>query len=177
MVITELDKFPKLQKRILLEGLREFWEAPLRRAEGRHVYQADWFRLYKIFLDYFGVEPETLRRAYRGDRQARNELASPRAAASRALRQLIGRALVQRARDKEARERRKYWQLTLQGVAVARALFPQEKGDPELIPKLKEIYETRSGREKRLPPWEEFYALCTYDHNAGQKKSGSEHKQ
>jgi DNA-binding MarR family transcriptional regulator len=161
MVITELDRFSKLQKRILLEGLRAFWQAPLRRAEGYRVYEGGWFGLRNIFLDHFGVEPGALRRASRGERQARKELANPRASSSRALRQLIALALVQRATDKDGQERRRYWQLTPQGAELARALFPEEKGDPFLVPKLKEIYERRSKSGERLPPWEEFYALCT----------------
>jgi DNA-binding MarR family transcriptional regulator len=108
-----------------------------------------------------GLEPKVFLRASKGERQARGELASPRAATSRALRHLIGFGLVVRAKDKDGQERRRYWQLTPQGVEVARALFPEEKLDPDLVPKLKEIFDERLRRgERRLPPWEEFYALC-----------------
>jgi len=54
MVITELEKFTKLQKRILLEGLRAYWQTPFRRASGYRVYEGGWFGLRNIFEDHFG---------------------------------------------------------------------------------------------------------------------------
>jgi hypothetical protein len=154
MVITELDRFSKLQKRILLEGLRAFLRAPIRRARG-HEYP-DCFWIDDILEDHFKLSRELLRcryprrvRALADNRAARNKLASPRAALSRALRHLISRALVARAKD---RQWRRWWRLTSQGVELARALFPEEKPDPDLVPKLKEIYEKRSGSGARLPP-------------------------
>src|SRR5262249_40310292 len=127
-------------------------------------YAGGWFGLRNILEDHFaGLGAKVFLRASRGEREARGELASPRAAASRALRHLILLGLVARAFGKDGRERRRYWQLTPEGVEIARTLFPLEKGDPDLKPKLKEIYDSRVGSGERLPPWERFYALCTED--------------
>ena len=130
--------------------------APIRRAWG-HEYP-DCFGLGDILEDHFKLSRELLRRQYprrvgarAGNRKARAELATPRAALSRALRHLISRGLIARAKD---RQWRRWWRLTGSGVEVARALFPREKGgEPDLIAKLKEVYEKRLGSGERLPDW------------------------
>ena len=167
MVLTELDKFSKLHKRILLEGLRAFWETPFRRAWDR-AYPG-CFGLSNILAEHFGLSRKLLERQYKrrpwaraDNQQARARLASPRAALSRTLRHLIACGLVKRA------ENRRWWRLTPQGIETARALFPEEKERPLLRKRLKEIYETRSGAAlgsrwafRGELSWPEFYVACT----------------
>src|SRR5690242_4190960 len=119
-----VSKLSKLQKRILAEGLKAVWDAPVRRAWGRE--DEDSFGIAQILKDFFELDKKLIHRRYRrnqwalaDNRQARRQLASPRAAVSRAIARLVWRSLL----EKTGRGR---WRLSLRGVAVAQGFCSKE---------------------------------------------------
>jgi DNA-binding MarR family transcriptional regulator len=122
-------RFSRLQRRILEEGLAAHWRAQLKRASGLAV--PEFFTTHNILLTYYGVAKEDLNRLYarcveaqEDNREARERLAAPRAALSRALRQFVERGLVQRLG--EARGPRDHrWHLSAAGIKTARWLCPE----------------------------------------------------
>jgi hypothetical protein len=62
-------KLSKLQKRILLEGVKAQWDAPLHRAWDRT--DAGCFGIDGILENYFRLEPELVNRRYQRQRWAR----------------------------------------------------------------------------------------------------------
>ena len=118
-------KLSSLQRRILAEGLKAHWDAPLHRAWDRP--DAGSFGIDGILEDYFRLEPELICRRYprypwarAENRKARAQLSAPRAATSRAIARLVTRGLMEKSG-------RAQWRLTSHGVQIARELFPNEQ--------------------------------------------------
>ncbi len=153
MVITPLDRKPDrccywklstFQKRILEEGLRAYWRAPIHRA----------------WREFYGIENVSRfdRRARR--MELRHKLAAPRAAASRALSSLLLRGFLERA-DRHC------WRLSAQGLKAAHQFCPTLKKPTraQMIREIKEGFLMRKGRLERagqpMPiSWRDFCAGC-----------------
>src|SRR5258708_16524451 len=93
MVITRLDRMPDrccywklstFQKRILEEGLRAFWRAPIHRAWAGTLEPGS-FAVGRMLREFYGIENVSRfdRRTRR--KELRHKLAAPHAAASPAL--------------------------------------------------------------------------------------------
>src|SRR5260221_3854057 len=166
MVITPLDRMPDrccywklstFQKRILEEGLRAYWRAPIHRAWAGTMEPGS-FAIGRMLREFYGIENVS-----RFDRRTRrkelcHKLAAPRAAASRALSSLLRRGFL-------ARTGRHCWRLSAEGLQAAHQLFPTLKKPTRaaMIRELKEGFLLRKGRLERagqqMPlSWQEFRA-------------------
>jgi hypothetical protein len=148
---SKVTKLSKLQRAILLEGLRASWLAPLGRARGNP--RLDSFDIGKILEGYFGVDKRDVLKIYtdnRRDGRLKAKLASPRASISRACSRLCQRGLLEPSRrpvHSAERDRSPYsrWRLTLLGLDVARTLYPllEGPGPQELSQKIAKIFYDR----------------------------------
>ena len=166
--MQSVSKLSKLQKRILAEGLKAFWNAPVRRAKGRR--DEDSFGIAEILRDFFKVDNDVINRRYRrqqsalpANQQARRRLASPRAALSRAMSRLTKRGFLERIKPTGRGTRR----LTAKGIEAATLLCPTllKPTRTEMLPKIKRAYLERKGRLERagqeMPiTWKDFCAGC-----------------
>src|SRR5258708_33780905 len=154
-------KLSKLQKRILEEGLKSHWRAPIHRAWGSET--PGRFVISKILEEFFGANKEDIKRSYswprRGDQRER--LAKPRASISRAMSRLIKRGLLERIKPTG----RGSCRLTTEGVEAAALLCSSllKPTRPEMLPKIKKAYLDRKARLERagqpMPiSWKDF---CT----------------
>src|SRR5258707_2034501 len=161
--MLNLSKLSKLQKRILEEGLKSHWRAPIHRAWGSET--PGRFVISKILEEFFGANKEDIKRSYswprRGDQRER--LAKPRAAMSRAMSRLTKRDFLERIKPTG----RGSWRLTTEGVEAA-ALFCSSLLKPtrtEMLPKIKKAYLDRKARLERagqpMPiSWKDFCTEC-----------------
>jgi len=139
-------KLSKLQKRILEQGLRAWWRAPIGRAWG--FERPGSFIIDKILLEFYCADKADIDRAYiwrkRGDQRVR--LACPRAALSRAMSRLTKRGLLERSHPTGLGS----WRLTALGVEVAAALHPELQGpsQTELYQKITEAFHKRKARSE-----------------------------
>jgi DNA-binding MarR family transcriptional regulator len=158
-----ISKLSKLQKRILEEGLKAHWRAPIQRAWGHGT--PGRFGIREILEEFFGANEEDIKRSYswprRGDQRER--LAKPRAAISRAMSRLIKRGLLERIKPTG----RGSWRLTTEGVEAAALLCSSllKPTRPEMLPKIERAYLERKGRLERagqkMPiTWKDFCAGC-----------------
>jgi DNA-binding MarR family transcriptional regulator len=158
-----ISKLSKLQKRILEEGLKAHWRAPIQRAWGHGT--PGRFGIREILEEFFGANEEDIKRFYswprRGDQRER--LAKPRAAISRAMSRLIKRGLLERIKPTG----RGSWRLTTEGVEAAALLCSSllKPTRPEMLPKIERAYLERKGRLERagqkMPiTWKDFCAGC-----------------
>ena len=168
MVITPLDRMPgrgcnwklfTLQKRILEEGLRAYWRAPIHRAWAGTMEPGS-FGIGKMLREFYGIENVSRfdRRARR--RELRHKLAAPRAAASRALSSLLRRGFLERTG-------RHCWRLSAKGLKPARQLCPtlQKPTRAQMIREIKEGFLMRKRRLERAGQeisitWKDFCAGC-----------------
>src|SRR5258708_9553464 len=113
-------KLSKLQKRILEEGLKSHWRAPIHRAWGSET--PGRFVISKILEEFFGANKEGIKGSYswprRGDQRER--LAKPRAAISRAMSRLTKRGFLERFEPTG----RGGWRLTAKGRESATLVCP-----------------------------------------------------
>jgi|SRR5271166_1348196 len=138
-------KLSKLQKRILEEGLRASWRAPIGRAWG--TLRPGSFIIDKILVEFYRADKADIARAYnwrKRDARLRVKLACPRAAISRAMSRLSTRGLLERTKPTGYGS----WRLTPAGLRVARELYPdlQAPSRTELIEKIEEIFHQRKAR-------------------------------
>jgi DNA-binding MarR family transcriptional regulator len=168
MVITPLDRMPghgckwklsTLQKRILEEGLRAYWRAPIHRSWAGTMEPGSFF-IIRMLREFYGIENVSRFDGSTRRRELRHKLAAPRAAASRALSSLSRRGFLQRTG-------RHCWRLTTQGLKAARQLCPtlQKPTRTQMISEIKEAFLTRKGRLERagqkMPiAWKDFCAEC-----------------
>src|SRR5260221_6484811 len=168
MVITPLDRMPDrccywklstLQKRILEEGLRAYWRAPIHRAWAGTM-QPGSFVIGRMLGEFSGIENVSRfdRRARR--REPRHKLAAPRAAASRALSSLLRRGFLERAG-------RHSWRLSAEGIQAAALVCStlQKPTRTEMLPKIKQAYlERKTCLERAGQPmpisWKDFCTEC-----------------
>ena len=179
MVITSLDwvpgrgckwKLSTLQKRILEEGLRAYWRAPIHRAWGRTREPGSFF-ISRMLREFYGIEGVSrFDRARR--RELRHKLAAPRAAASRALSSLLRRGFLEKTG-------RHWWRLSAQGLRAARQLCPalQKPTRAQMISEVKEAFLMRKRRMERagqeMPiTWKDFCAECFLRPQNEGKRSG-----
>src|SRR5258708_4061865 len=106
-------------KRILEEGLRAFWRAPIHRAWAGTLEPGS-FAVGRMLREFYGIENVSRfdRRTRR--KELRHKLAAPHAAASRALSSLLRRGFLERAG-------RHCWRLSAQGLKAAHQLCPTLK--------------------------------------------------
>jgi hypothetical protein len=168
MVITPLDRMPDrccywklstFQKRILEEGLRAYWRAPIHRARAGTMEPGS-FAIGRMLREFYGIENVSRfdRRTRR--KELRHKLAAPLAAASRALSSLLRRGFLKRAG-------RHCWRLSAQGLKAAHQLCPTLKKPTraQMIREIKEGFLMRKGRLERagqpMPiSWKDFCAGC-----------------
>jgi len=156
-------KLSKLQKRILEEGLKSHWCAPIHRAWGSKT--PGRFGISKILEEFFGANKEDIKRSYswpqRGEQRER--LAKPRAALSRAMSRLTKRGFLERFEPTG----RGSWRLRAAGIEAAQELC-RELTPPtrtEILPKIRQAYLERKTRLERagqpMPiSWKDFCAGC-----------------
>jgi hypothetical protein len=168
MVITLLDRMPDrccnwklstLQKRILEEGLRAYWRAPIHRAWAGTMEPGS-FAIGRMLREFYAIENVSRfdRRTRR--KELRHKLAAPHAAASRALSSLLRRGFLERAG-------RHCWQLSAQGLKAAHQLCPTLK-KPTRAQMIREIKEGFLMRKARLEhagqpmpvSWKDFCGEC-----------------
>src|SRR5258708_39507664 len=108
-------KLSKLQKRILEEGLKSHWRAPIHRAWGSET--PGRFVISEILEEFFGANKEDIKRSYswprRGDQRER--LAKPRAGISPAMSRVMKRGFLERIKPTG----RSSWRLRAQWAAAA----------------------------------------------------------
>jgi hypothetical protein len=168
MVITPLDRMPDrccywklstFQKRILEEGLRAYWRAPIHRAWAGTMEPGS-FAIGRMLREFYGIENVSRfdRRTRR--KELRHKLAAPHAAASRALSSLLRRGFLERAGHH-------CWRLSAQGLKAAHQLCPTLKkpARAQMIREIKEGFLMRKGRLERagqkMPiSWKDFCAGC-----------------
>jgi hypothetical protein len=152
-------KLSTFQKRILEEGLRAYWRAPIHRAWAGTMEPGS-FAIGRMLREFYGIENVSRfdRRTRR--KELRHKLAAPHAAASRALSNLLRRGFLERAG-------RHCWRLSAQGAEAA-ALVCSTLHKPtrtEMLPKIKQAYLERKTRLERagqeMPiTWKDFCAGC-----------------
>src|SRR5258708_11645172 len=168
MVITLLDRMPDrccnwklstLQKRVLEEGLRAYWRAPIQRAWAGTIEPGS-FVIGRMLREFYGIENVSRfdRRTRR--KELRHKLAAPRAAASRALSSLLRRGFLERTG-------RHCWRLSAQGLKAAQQLCPtlQKPTRAQMIREIKEGFLMRKRRLERagqpMPiSWKDFCTEC-----------------
>jgi hypothetical protein len=168
MVITPLDRKPDrccywklstFQKRILEEGLRAYWRAPIHRAWAGTMEPGS-FAIGRMLREFYGIENVSRfdRRTRR--KELRHKLAAPYAAASRALSSLLRRGFLERTG-------RHCWRLSAQELKAAHQLCPTLKKPTraQMIREIKEGFLLRKGRLERagqkMPiSWKDFCAGC-----------------
>jgi hypothetical protein len=180
--MLSVSKLSKLQKRILEEGLKAHWCEPIHRAWGSET--PGRFGISKILEEFFGANKEDINRPYRRrcwasaraqSRLARERLATPRAAISRAMSRLTKRGFLERIKPTG----RGGWRLSAEGVKAASRVCPfvQRPARTELIQKIKEAFLTRKGRIERagqeMPiSWKHFCAGCFLQPQKIRKRPG-----
>ena len=168
MVITPLDRKPDrccywklstFQKRILEEGLRAYWRAPIHRAWAGTMEPGS-FAIGRMLREFYGIENVSRLDRRTRRKELRHKLAAPHAAASRALSSLLRRGFLERAG-------RHCWRLSAQGVKAAHQLCPtlQKPTRAQMIREIKEGFLLRKGRLERagqkMPiSWKDFCAGC-----------------
>jgi len=161
--IINVSKLSKLQKRILEEGLKSHWRAPIHRAWGSET--PGRFVISKILEEFFGANKEDIKRSYswprRGDQRER--LAKPRAAMSRAMSRLTKRGFLERIKPAG----RGSWRLSAEGIEAAALVCSslQKPTRTEMLPNIKQAYLERKARLERagqpMPiSWKDFRAEC-----------------
>ncbi len=159
--MLSVSKLSRLQKRILEEGLKSHWRAPIHRAWGSKT--PGRFGISKILEEFFGADKEDIRRSYswprRGDQRKR--LAKPRAAISRAMSRLIKRGFLERINGRGS------WRLSAEGIGAAALVCSaiQKPTRTEMLPNIKQAYLERKARLERagqkMPiSWKDFCAGC-----------------
>jgi hypothetical protein len=182
MVITSLDRMPDrcynwklstLQKRILEEGLRAYWRAPIHRAWAGTMEPGS-FDIGKMLREFYGIQNVSRFDGRAQRRELRHKLAAPRVAASRALSSLLRRGFLERTG-------RHCWRLSAQAQKAARQLCPglQKPTRTQMIREIKEAFLIRKGRLERagqkMPiSWKDFCAGCFLQAQKTGKKPGVE---
>ena len=168
MVITPLDRMPDrcrnwklstLQKRILEEGLRAYWRAPIHRAWAGTMDPGS-FAIGRMLREFYGIENVSRFDGRARRRELRHKLTAPRAAASRALSSLLRRGFLERAG-------RHSWRLSAEGIQAAALVCStlQKPTRTEMLPKIKQAYlERKTCLERAGQPmpisWKDFCTEC-----------------
>jgi hypothetical protein len=173
--MLKVSKLSKLQKRILEEGLKSHWRAPIHRAWGSET--PGRFVISKILEEFFGANKEDIKRSYswprRGDQRER--LAKPRAAMSRAMSRLTKRGFLERIKPTG----RGSWRLSAEGIGAAALVCSaiQKPTRTEMLPNIKQAYLERKARLERagqeMPiTWKDFCAACFLQPQKTRKRPG-----
>lgn len=151
----------KLQKRILAEGLRAYFDEPIARAWGRG--EPGSFRIATMLREFYAIKKMSRRelgqqRWHQLSKQRRREMAAPYAAASHALANLAAEELVEKTRERS-------WRLTAAGLRIAQALYPDEPSRAEQLRQVRAVYLKRKAyleaHGERIPVgWRAFCADC-----------------
>jgi hypothetical protein len=173
--MLNISKLSKLQKRILEEGLKAHWDAPIARAWGHGT--PGCFDIRKILEEFFAASKEDIKKSYgwprRGDQRGR--LAKPRATISRAIFRLTKRGFSERIKPTG----RGSWRLTAKGIKAALLVCsPLRKPTRiEMLPRIRQAYLERKTRLERagqeMPiTWKDFCAGCFLQAEKTKKKPG-----
>ena len=152
-------KISTLQKRILEEGLRAYWRAPIHRAWAGNIEPGSFF-ISRMLREFYGIENVSRFDGRTRRRELRHKLAAPRVAASRALSSLLRRGFLERT----GRHR---WRLNAQGLKAAQQLCPalQKPTRTQMSREIEEAFLMRKGRLERagqkMPiSWKDFRTEC-----------------